>query len=101
MKSLGLIPFVFAIGSMALAQESEQEKTPEQIWDASCGYCHSGPMQALVLHSRQLPESLIISFARNGANGMPPFHESELSDAELRALARWISESDTVPEQRP
>lgn len=101
MKQLVVLPLALALGTVALGQEREVEQTPEQIWDASCGYCHSGPMQAPVLHGRQLPQELIISFARNGANGMPPFHESELSDAELRALARWISDSETVPEQRP
>jgi mono/diheme cytochrome c family protein len=71
----------------------EQHETPEHIWASSCGYCHGGPMNAPQLHGRQLPEAVIIAVVRNGANGMPPFHASAITDDDLRALARWIHEA--------
>lgn len=48
-------------------------------------------MRAPELRGRKLPEAMIVSFARNGAAGMPPFHPSAISDGDLRNLARWIS----------
>lgn len=84
---------VFASACAKQARSEEAGQTPEKIWSSSCGYCHGGPMNAPVLHGRQLPEDVVIFFVRRGANGMPPFHESAISDAELQALARWIRES--------
>lgn len=57
-------------------------------------------MNAPQLRGRNLPPQIVIAIARNGANGMPPFHESELDDETLRALAQWVSESP-VPADKP
>ena len=46
-------------------------------------------MNAPRLHGRQLPEAVVIALVRNGANGMPPFHDSAIGEEDLRALARW------------
>lgn len=105
--ALGLLCFaasVSAIGAsetvaseIAERQISNEETMagdpPEQVWAATCGYCHGRPGLAPELRGRGLPEPVIIAFVRNGAPGMPPFHESELSDAEVDALAQWIRQA--------
>ncbi len=77
--------------SGAIAAPAPPIEPPEYIWQTTCGYCHGGPMRAVDLRGLGLPEEVILRTARAGAAGMPPFHPSELSDAELRALARWIA----------
>lgn len=66
-------------------------ETPQHLWQSTCGYCHGGPMNAPELRGMQLPEEAIIYYVRNGAPGMPPFHDSAISDQDLVALARWIA----------
>jgi mono/diheme cytochrome c family protein len=73
---------------------------PEQIWRSSCGYCHGGAAGAPELRGLGLPPSVIEQFARQGAPGMPPFHESEISDADLKRLAEWIS-AQPKPRRQP
>lgn len=95
-----------AVATAALAQNADEAsgipaRTPEQVWASSCGYCHGGPMNAPQLRGRGLPEQLVVFFVRNGANGMPPFHQSELDDETLQALARWIHESPAPPSEQP
>jgi mono/diheme cytochrome c family protein len=70
----------------------------EQIWRSTCGYCHG--LGAPELRGAGLPPSLIVQFARRGAPGMPPFHESEIADADLKRLAEWIS-AQPKPRRRP
>ena len=64
---------------------------PETIWRATCGYCHGSVPGAPELRGIDLPEEVVVTAARQGAPGMPVFHSSEISDADLQALARWIA----------
>lgn len=64
---------------------------PEAIWRATCGYCHGSVPGAPELRGIGLPEDAVVATARQGAPGMPVFHASEINDADLRALARWIA----------
>jgi mono/diheme cytochrome c family protein len=38
-----------------------------------------------------LTRAAIAAVVRNGTNGMPAFHPSEISDAELEQLAEWVA----------
>jgi mono/diheme cytochrome c family protein len=71
---------------------------PEHIWRSTCGYCHG--LGAPELRGAGLPPPLIMQFARRGAPGMPPFHESEITDIDLRRLAEWIA-AQPKPQRRP
>jgi len=72
------------------AQSAGQWQGPEQIWNATCGYCH-GAGVAPELRGRKLDPQASAFIARNGAPGMPAFKPSEINDAELDQLARWIA----------
>lgn len=82
-----------ATAGIAFAQGDGLTVQPDgaELWRASCGYCHGGPMNAPELRGRNLPVAVTRQFVRNGAPGMPPFHPSALRDDELEALAQWIA----------
>lgn len=88
---------LFLASGQAVSESATRARpeTPEHLWSTTCGYCHGGPMRAPELRGRKLPEEVLVSFARNGAPGMPPFHPSAISDSDLRALSQWISSQPT------
>ena len=95
------LALVSAIGpSPIAAQSAGQWQGPEQIWEASCAYCH-GTTHAPELRGRRVPAEMVRRFIRRGAPGMPAFHFSEISDLELKVLAEWIEMSKTPVEPNP
>ena len=98
---------VFAIGvlaalalvSLAFGQAAGQWRSPEHIWNASCGYCH-GAGVARELRGLKLPADAIRQIVRRGSTAMPVFHASELSDADLSSLAKWL-EAAPAPSPPP
>ncbi|MDT0508543.1 cytochrome c [Novosphingobium sp. MMS21-SN21R] len=94
-RALVVVAIGIAAAAPALATKPQPtaapQTKPEAIWRATCGYCHGSVPGAPELRGINLPEALIVTAARNGAPGMPAFHASEISDADLRALARWIA----------
>lgn len=56
------------------------------------------PQQASLLDREQLPAALVRAVVRQGLNLMPPFRPSELSDADLDALAAYL---DAGPHPAP
>jgi len=86
---------------VATAKETRQTWAgPEHFWRSSCGYCHGGAAGAPELRGKGLRPEVIAIFARQGAPGMPPFHASEISDAELKQLTEWIS-AQPKPRKQP
>jgi mono/diheme cytochrome c family protein len=80
----------------AAAQSAGQWQGPEHLWRAVCGYCHGTGIGVPLLGAR-LPAATIAEFTRKGLKQMPPFAPSQISDAELAALAEWISRSAPPP----
>ena len=104
------------VGSGALTQVRAQERpvTPvatktargEQVFTYWCAPCHSpgpgmpgtqalqakygGKVPALLLQRSDLTPKLIAYFVRNGVSVMPYFRKTEISDADLEALADYI-----------
>jgi len=74
----------------AAAQSAGQWRGPQHIWAGTCGYCHGTPV-APEIRGMKLPAQAIAQIVRHGLPGMPAFHESELSDGEVAALAEWLS----------
>lgn len=73
--------------------EVQPPRAPEQVYAKVCGYCHGRNVGPVIL-GRHLPAESIRYVARHGQNGMPAFRPSEITDAELAALADWISKAD-------
>ena len=84
-----------ACGGAAAAQApppSAQVRSPEQVYATTCGDFH-GHNVGPVLRGRGLAAPAIVSIARHGRGAMPAFRPTEISNAELEALARWIQAS--------
>ena len=69
---------------------------PAGTYGRTCGYCH-GANVGPVLLGRGLPADAVKAIARMGMGTMPAFRPTEINDAELDALARWIETSAADP----
>ncbi len=91
-------------GVTAEAQDAGAPRSPEQIFAAKCVYCHDArgwgtrslarrtpEGQAQLLDREVLPEVLVRYAVRRGVGSMPQFTPTEISDAELDALAAWLA----------
>jgi len=64
----------------------------------ACGYCHDtqiGPS----LRGRELDPETVKYFARRGSRAMPAFRRTDISDAELDAIAALVA-GNKLPELR-
>lgn len=94
--SLAILSLAF-VPTVTHAQSAGQWRDPPQIFKNVCAYCHStgiGPE----LQGRKLETGLTRHIVRYGGRAMPSFRETDFSDAELVALARWI-EASPLPAQ--
>lgn len=98
---------LIAVAALALAQTDRERATGKAVFDQWCAPCHaSGPRhpgtQALdVLYGGAKPAALeergdlvpeiTRVFVRTGASVMPPFRKTEISDADLEAVARYLA----------
>ena len=64
----------------------------EGTYSETCAYCHGSNVGPIIL-GRHLPADMIKSTVRGGRGAMPAFRPTEINDADLAALADWISAS--------
>lgn len=79
--------------------EVQQQRSPEQVYGAVCGYCH-GRNVGPVIRGRALPHEAIEYTVRHGQNAMPAFRPTEVTPAELKALALWVEKSSADPKEK-
>ena len=107
MRVAWLLLLVSAVGSV----QAETASVGETVYKQWCAGCHdpeiamnsgtrrlairSGEERAVLLERDDLPESFIKTVVRNGVMMMPPFRQSEISDAELDALAAFLAGGDS------
>lgn len=82
----------------ASAGVASPPRAPAVIYAKTCGYCH-GQHVAPVIRGRNLPPQIIAQYVRSGPRAMPAFRPTEISDAELKALAQWVSTSKADPKE--
>lgn len=82
----------------AYAGVASPPREPAMIYAKTCGYCH-GQHVAPVIRGRNLPPEVIAQYVRSGPRAMPAFRPTEISDAELKALAQWVSTSKADPKE--
>ncbi|MGE6191091.1 c-type cytochrome [Pseudomonas aeruginosa] len=97
MKSV-LLPTLLALGTVAPTAQAERKA--QQVWADTCAYCHLNGIGPALL-GRQLPPAMVQALARYGSRQMPAFRNSEISDAELTALADWISQQPAPTKEQP
>lgn len=93
--ALSLCGGALALSGKAKAQASYEvePRSPQFIYDRTCGYCHGHNVGPIIL-GRQLPAAVVSAIVRSGNGAMPAFKPTEITDTELRALSQWISASD-------
>ena len=72
--------------------EVQAELAPDEIYAKTCGYCHGRNVGPIIL-GRKLPAETVKYIVRHGQNGMPAFRPTEVTPAELDALAKWVEKS--------
>lgn len=98
-----------ALGAAAAvaAQDSPSPRTPQQVFADKCVFCHDArgwgtrslarrtpPGQAQLLDREVLPAVVVQYAVRRGVGSMPQFTPTEISDAELAALAVWLADPE-------
>jgi len=102
-RILSCIPVLLAgaasLGGCGLAARAQDApRPPETIYASTCGYCH-GHNVGPIIRGRGLPPEAVVPIVRAGLGAMPAFKPTEITDAELAGLARWISESAADPKE--
>ncbi len=92
-----LLPALLALAIVAPAAQAERKA--QQVWADTCAYCHVNGIGPALL-GRHLPQATVQALARYGSRQMPAFRNSEISDAELAALADWISQQPAPTEEQ-
>ncbi len=105
-RSMGFAVAVAVLASGAEAQEVSVERGNEvfQYWCAPChapGARHPGTQALEALYKGAKPAALeqrtdlvpelTRTFVRTGVSVMPPFRKTEISDADLSALAAYLA----------
>lgn len=87
-----------AANANAQANYEIEPRSPQFIYDRTCGYCHGHNVAPIIL-GRQLPAAVVAALVRSGQGAMPAFKPTEITNQELAALAQWISQSDADPQE--
>lgn len=99
---------VVALGTGTRAR-AETPVSGRAVYDKWCAPCHDpgmnhagthaltvkyqGAKSGVLLDWTDLPASNVKHFVRHGISSMPPFRKTEISDAELDALAAYLSQN--------
>ena len=90
---VGIAVALAIIGAGALlAQAADPPRDANRVYEITCHYCHDNGI-GMVLKGAHLPPERIQLAVRQGHASMPAFAPSYITDAELAALARMLSES--------
>lgn len=88
----------YSAPATAQATYEIEPRTPEYLYDRTCGYCH-GHNIAPIIRGRQLPAAVTSALVRSGNGAMPAFKPTEITDQELAELAEWLSTVEADPEE--
>lgn len=107
---------MFAMASMANQKREDPVAVGKQVYDQHCVACHGtgigyppfaelpgtealrarykGAVPALLTERTDLTPELVAYFVRNGVSVMAPYRKTEISDAQLAALAKYLSRNN-------
>lgn len=80
----------------ALAQSAPQISKGQQFYQKVCARCHEAGIGP-VITGRGLPEATYVYMARHGLNAMPAFRVTDIDDATLQELAKYLSATQPKP----
>ncbi len=98
---------VLGLAALASAAAAAEPALGESVYQRWCVHCHAagrgnpgteslqvkykGTPPAVLLDRTDLTAEAIRLFVRQGVLSMPPFRKTEITDAELSALATWMA----------
>jgi (+)-pinoresinol hydroxylase len=107
MRTANVIVALLALGGWATGAAAADGDLGEQVYQRWCVHCHApgrgnpgtqslqvkyqGKVSAVLLERTDITPEFIAFTVRQGAMSMPPFRKTEITDAELAALSRWIA----------
>jgi mono/diheme cytochrome c family protein len=107
--TLALIASIIALGCQTASaqQPADAPRAADPTFEKWCSHCHrsgiymagtiglqrkyGGSKPALLEQRDDLTVPMVKTFVRHGSNSMPPFRKTEISDAQLDALARYLA----------
>ena len=89
---LGLV----ALPHTAAAQSAGEWRDAAHLYSSSCTYCHDTGV-APNLRGAGWPKEYVAVRVRMGYQAMPAFKPSEVSEAEIAALAAWLAAQPLPP----
>jgi mono/diheme cytochrome c family protein len=114
MKGLSTVLFVAScvgLGAPAFAADEATIQKGEKVFDYWCATCHGprlpgtvaletkykGAKPGLLSERTDLTPPVTKAFVRHGVSIMPFFRKTEISDADLDALAAYIARNNKAP----
>ena len=105
---LALLPLALGVATAASAQDLQRGHDQFARW---CAPCHApltefhpqlagtsalqkkynGSVPAALEQRTDLPAAQLAFFIRHGVNAMPPFRKTEISDADINAIAAYLA----------
>lgn len=92
MKHFALAALLAGIAGSAFAADPSSIGPGQRFFDKTCAKCHTagvGPE----LRGRNLPPEYFVAIARNGLNAMPAFRITDIDDATLLDVGKYLSQS--------
>jgi mono/diheme cytochrome c family protein len=99
-------------GSVLAAEPSDPYVAGRAVYTKWCAPCHNpgvihpgtnaltvkyqGVKSGVLLEWKDLPPEMVRHLVRNGISVMPQFRKTEISDADLDALAKFLSRNTTA-----
>ena len=106
MRTATIVASILALGGFA-ASAAAAEASGEQVYQRWCVHCHSagrgnpgtqslqtkykGNPPAVLIERTDLTPEFVSLAVRTGVMSMPPFRKTEVTDAELAAVSKWIA----------
>jgi (+)-pinoresinol hydroxylase len=107
MRAAGLIAAVLALGALPGSAVAADGPSGERVYQRWCVHCHSAgrgnpgtqslqtkyknAVPAVLIERTDLQPAFVALSVRAGVMSMPPFRKTEITDAELAALSKWIA----------
>jgi (+)-pinoresinol hydroxylase len=107
MRASFFLATVLLTGFALNASAAQPAPSGEAVWKHWCVHCHStgrgnpgteslqvkykGAVPAALLDRTDLTAQFVTLSVRQGVLSMPPFRKTEVTDAELAALAAWVA----------
>ena len=107
MRTAILFASVLALGALAGSAMAADAPSGEKVYQRWCVHCHAdgrgnpgtqslqtkykGSLPAVLLQRTDLTPEFVALSVRTGVMSMPPFRKTEITDAELAALSKWLA----------